>query len=121
MTSKQRMIKALEGGKPDRLPVTTHHILDCFRNEYLGGKSSDEFFAEFGLDPIVWTVPHTFREGKGEYFDPSQKRPWFLGKQKSDVGQLANRAGRLERHQAPKDKIFFRDSEKNTQYDGRDR
>lgn len=78
MTSKQRMIKALEGGKPDRLPVTTHHILDCFRNEYLGGKSSDEFFAEFGLDPIVWTVPHTFREGNGDYFDPSQKSLGFL-------------------------------------------
>jgi hypothetical protein len=44
----------------------------------LGGKSSDEFFAEFGLDPIVWTVPHTFREGNGDYFDPSQKSLGFL-------------------------------------------
>ena len=78
VTGKQRMITALEGGKPDRLPVTTHHILDYFRNTYLDGRSSDEFFAEFGLDPIVWTVPHTFAKGNGEYFDPAQKSLGFL-------------------------------------------
>ncbi len=78
MTGKQRMITTLEGGQPDRLPVTTHHILDYFRNTYLDGKSSDEFFSEFGLDPIVWTVPHKFAKDTGEYFDSAQKSLGFL-------------------------------------------
>ena len=32
MTSKQRMLAALTRGKPDRLPVTTHHVMDYFRD-----------------------------------------------------------------------------------------
>ena len=78
MTPKERMLTAIAGGVPDRLPATTHHILDYFRDSYLDGKSTDEFFAEYGLDPIVWTVPHKFAESRGEYFDPSQKELGFL-------------------------------------------
>ena len=37
MTSRQRMRTAINGGVPDRLPVTTHHLMSSFLNNYMGG------------------------------------------------------------------------------------
>ena len=54
MTAKQRLRTALEGGVPDRLPVTTHHVMPSFLHDCLDGISNMEFFRRFGLDPIVW-------------------------------------------------------------------
>ena len=72
MTSKQRMLTALDGGIPDRLPVTTHHLMTSFLDKYMGGMYYQDFFDHFGFDPIVWTVPYKPDESKGEYFDPCQ-------------------------------------------------
>ncbi len=78
MTSKQRMICSLNGGQPDRLPVTTHHVMDTFLKKYLGNASSQEFFARFGLDAIRWVVAHRPEESEGEFLDPLQGEPGFL-------------------------------------------
>lgn len=72
LTSRQRMLTALTGGIPDRLPVTTHHVMLSFLDKYLNGISYHEFFDRFGLDAIVWTVPYKPDTAKGEYFDPNQ-------------------------------------------------
>jgi len=37
MTSKQRMLAAITGTGPDRLPVTTHHVMPYFLDECLDG------------------------------------------------------------------------------------
>ena len=58
MTHKERLLTALRRGKPDRLPVTTHHLMQSFLNKYFGGKSSQEFFEHFDLDAITWPVCH---------------------------------------------------------------
>ncbi len=78
MTSKQRMLTALDGGVPDRLPVTTHHLMDYHLNTYMGGMSHQAFFDHFGMDAITWVAPHRPDPGKGEYFDPLQGEPGFL-------------------------------------------
>lgn len=78
MTPKQRFLAALRRQPADRLPVTTHHVMPYFLRTYLDGMSSDEFFARFGLDPIVWTVPHRPEESRGEYPDPEQGEIGFL-------------------------------------------
>ncbi|MBN1542507.1 hypothetical protein JW992_10205 [candidate division KSB1 bacterium] len=78
MTSKQRMIAALERKVPDRLPVTTHHVMQYFVDTYMNGISFQEFFDAFGLDPILWTVPHRPKHGSPEYIDPQQDKPGFL-------------------------------------------
>jgi uroporphyrinogen-III decarboxylase len=57
MTSRQRLLVAMGGGIPDRLPVTTHHLMPYFLNTYLDGMSTAEFFDRFGLDAIHWTSP----------------------------------------------------------------
>lgn len=72
MTSRQRMLTALTGGVPDRLPVTTHHVMTYFLDTYLDGISYHEFFDRFGLDAMLWTVPYKPDESQGEYFDPNQ-------------------------------------------------
>ena len=78
MTSKQRMIAALERRTPDRLPVTTHHVMQYYLDKYEGGITPQEFFDHYGLDPITWIVLHKPAPGSGDYFDPLQGEPGFL-------------------------------------------
>jgi uroporphyrinogen decarboxylase len=78
MTSRDRLLVALSRGVPDRLPVTTHHVLPSFLKEHFCGRSISEFFDHFGFDPITWTVPHLPDSGRGEYRDPLQGEPGFL-------------------------------------------
>ncbi|NIM06060.1 MAG: hypothetical protein GTO55_07150 [Armatimonadetes bacterium] len=78
MTSKERLITAFEGGVPDRLPVTTHHVMPYFLNKYMDGISNLEFFDHFGLDAIIWPWDHRPDESKGEYADPDQEKIGFL-------------------------------------------
>jgi len=58
MTSKERMLAALERKIPDRLPVTTHHVQESFLQKRMGGISAQKFFDRFGLDPILWLAAH---------------------------------------------------------------
>jgi len=78
MTSKDRFLKALNKGKPDRLPVTTHHLMPSFLNNFMDGIGEQQFFDQFGLDSIKWAVASFYTPGKGEYFDPFQTELGFL-------------------------------------------
>ena len=53
MNSRERLLAALDRRVPDRLPVTTHHLMPSF----LAGISEREFFDRFGLDAIRWVTP----------------------------------------------------------------
>ena len=57
MTSRQRLLAALDRKLPDRLPVTTHHLMPWFLEHRMGGISEREFFDRFSLDAILWTTP----------------------------------------------------------------
>jgi len=78
MTSRERLLCALENRQPDRLPVTTHHVLPYFLDEHLGGISVAAFFDRFKMDSIVWTVPHLADEAVGTYLDSTQGEAGFL-------------------------------------------
>jgi uroporphyrinogen decarboxylase len=56
MTSRERLIAALDRRTPDRLPATTHHLMPSFLRS-LGGIDERAFFDRFGLDAITWTTP----------------------------------------------------------------
>ena len=114
MTSKQRMLAALQGKVPDRLPVTTHHVLPYFLDKYCNGMSKDDFFDHFGLDPIRWTVPHKPGESPQEYFDPNQGEIGFLQSRRVATDQwrieseeLPNQQYKTERYSfiTPKDTL----------------
>src|SRR5512140_494578 len=70
MTAKQRFLAVLNRQIPDRLPVTTHHIMPFFLKKYLNGMSNEEFFDRFGLDPINWVGAYKPDPSQGEYEDP---------------------------------------------------
>ncbi|MFH1614618.1 MAG: uroporphyrinogen decarboxylase family protein [Planctomycetota bacterium] len=63
MTSKERMLIALEKGKPDRLPVTVHQWQGFHLEEHLGGISELEAFEKFGMDAAI-----TYFQGMGQFW-----------------------------------------------------
>ena len=54
MNSRERLLTVLDRGQPDRLPVTTHHLMPYFLDTYMNGISEAGFFEHFGLDPVTW-------------------------------------------------------------------
>ncbi|MFH1762654.1 MAG: hypothetical protein ABIF09_00555, partial [Gemmatimonadota bacterium] len=74
MNSRERLLVALEGGQPDRLPVTTHHLMPWFLNTYLEGISEAEFFRRFGLDPTRWAFGVLPDGDRGEYWSGERRR-----------------------------------------------
>ncbi|MDZ7265012.1 MAG: hypothetical protein ONB16_10535 [candidate division KSB1 bacterium] len=93
MTAKQRFLAAIQRQQtPDRLPVTTHHVMQYFLDRYLNGISYDEFFDRFGLDPIRWAVPHKPDESKGHYYDNNQPQVdyWDSRRIASDQWQISS-------------------------------
>jgi len=67
ISSRDRLLTALARGIPDRLPVTTHHLMPPFLQAQ-GGISEREFFDRYELDAIHWTSP--LRPGVGCQPDP---------------------------------------------------
>ena len=57
MNSKDRLLTALQGGKPDRLPVTVHQWQVYHLDTVLGGISDMEAFEIFGMDAAIQYVP----------------------------------------------------------------
>ncbi len=96
LTSKERLIRALTHRLPDRLPVTTHHVMPYFTRKYMNGIGSDEFFDHFGLDAIRWPVPVKADTARGEYLDPDQGQPGFL-----QVARVFSRSWRMELKELP--------------------
>ena len=57
MTSRERLLTALNRGQPDRLPGTIHCWQDYYLNTYLGGIDQYEAFRKFGLDASIYISP----------------------------------------------------------------
>jgi uroporphyrinogen decarboxylase len=78
MSSKQRMLTAIQGGVPDRLPATTHHVMPYFLRRYMADMSTQAFFEHFGLDAINWVIAVKPDHSRNEYYDSNQGPPGFL-------------------------------------------
>jgi len=63
MTSRERLLCALNKGKPDRMPVSIHQWQRYHLDTYLGGISELDAFREFGLDAQV-----QFHQGMGQFW-----------------------------------------------------
>jgi uroporphyrinogen decarboxylase len=57
VTSRERLLAALDRQVPDRLPATTHHLMPSFLARTMNGATEREFFDRFGLDAVHWTTP----------------------------------------------------------------
>ena len=58
MTSRERLLAALDRHVPDRLPVTSHHLMPTFLAA-MGGLTERQFFDRFDLDAICWCTGTT--------------------------------------------------------------
>ncbi len=96
MTPKQRLCAALDRKPTDHLPATTHHIMRYYMDKYLPGKTDDEFFAEFGLDPITWFVAHKSVPGSGCEFEPTHVPAGFM-----EARRLVSDTWRFEHQDVP--------------------
>lgn len=106
MTSKQRFLTALAGGKPDRLPVTTHWVPGYFLQNVVRLAEQD-FYDRFGLDPILYLAPHLPNLAKGEYFDPDQGEIGFLESRRVASDQWRVRREDLPGRQYPATRWSF--------------
>ena len=79
MNSKERLKTAIARGVPDRLPVTTHHIMPYFLDKYMKGIDVEGFFVSTGMDRILWETALKPSDGKREFFDPAQDEASALG------------------------------------------
>ena len=107
MTAKQRMLTALDGGVPDRLPVTTHFLMPQFLDSCMGGMSEDQFFDTCGWDPIMYTTPHRPNGDGKEYFDPDQATPGFLESRRIATDQWRVQSEPLTGRQHPATRYRF--------------
>ncbi len=57
MTSRERMLTAINNGKPDRLPGQVHCWMPYYLNAYLGGCDQFEAYERFGMDMAIYCGP----------------------------------------------------------------
>jgi hypothetical protein len=57
MTPRERMLTAINNGKPDHLPGQVHNWMQYYLNTYLGGCDQFEAYERFGLDMAIYTGP----------------------------------------------------------------
>ena len=77
MTSKELMLIALRGECPDRLPVTTHHVMPSFLDRHMEGASDPEFFDRFGLDPILEDIAAMKPDAIEAFADEARKSQYL--------------------------------------------
>lgn len=57
MTSRERMLTALNNGRPDRLPCQVHGWMPSYLTRYLGGVDEWDAYARFGMDHAIYVSP----------------------------------------------------------------
>ena len=62
MNSKVRMLCAINGEKPDRLPVTVHQLQGYHLDTYMNGIGPLEAFKKVGMDAAIQYFPDLHRE-----------------------------------------------------------
>ncbi|MEJ5200079.1 MAG: uroporphyrinogen decarboxylase family protein [Anaerolineae bacterium] len=57
MNSRERMLTALNNGRPDRLPCQVHGWMTYYLNHYLGGMDWWQAYEKFGMDYAMYVSP----------------------------------------------------------------
>jgi len=69
MKSKERMLCALEGGKPDRVPVTIHQWQQYHLDTYMDGMDALDAFKATGMDASI-----QYFEAMGQFWIPDAEK-----------------------------------------------
>lgn len=84
MTSRERMLTALNNGRPDRLPCQVHGWMQHYLNRYLGGADWWEAYERFGLDYALYVSPRYVYEDR-------QQEHWQVDRQELGTDADGNR------------------------------
>ncbi len=57
MNSRERMLTALNNGRPDRLPCQVHGWMQYYLDHYLGGMDWWQAYEKFGMDYAIYVSP----------------------------------------------------------------
>ncbi len=69
MTSKERMLRTLHRGKPDRLPVTIHQWQQYHLDTYMDGMDALSAFKAIGMDAAI-----QYFEAMGQFWIPNAEK-----------------------------------------------
>jgi len=57
MTSRERLLTALNNGRPDRLPCQVHSWMDYYLETYMDGMDQWQAYEHFGMDHVIYIAP----------------------------------------------------------------
>ena len=78
MTSRERMLTALDNGRPDRLPCQVHGWMSYYLKTYLGGMDWYQANERFGLDYAIYVSPeYRYSENDFNATGPSQRNLYW--------------------------------------------
>lgn len=89
MTSRERMLTALDNGKPDRLPCQVHDWMPYYLKNYLDGMDRWEAFERFGMDYAIYISP------KYSYAEKSLSN-WLVKETDLGIDESGNRRVAVE-------------------------
>lgn len=76
MTSRERMLIALNNGRPDRLPCQVHGWMGYYLNRYLGGIDWYQAYAKFDMDYAIYVRPnYLYSESDLEKWQKNRRDP----------------------------------------------
>ena len=58
MTGRERLLTAINKGKPDRLPCLIHAWVDYHLKTYMNGMDQFQAYECIGMDPVIYTFPN---------------------------------------------------------------
>jgi uroporphyrinogen decarboxylase len=58
MTGRERLLTAIQRGKPDRLPCLIHAWVDYHLKTTMGGMDQFQAYECIGMDPVIYVVPN---------------------------------------------------------------
>lgn len=64
MNSRERMMIALENGRPDRLPCQVHGWMQYYLDKHLGGADWYQAYERFGMDFAIYVSPSYIHDEK---------------------------------------------------------
>ncbi len=64
MDARERLLTALERGKPDHLPAQVHNWMQYYLDTYLGGCDAFEAYERFGMDKVIYQAPEMIWDAK---------------------------------------------------------
>lgn len=89
MTSRERMLTALNNGRPDRLPCQVHGWMGYYLKHYLGGIDQWSAFERFGMDFAIYVSPEY------KYAEKDQAN-WRVKQHELGLDSNGNRCVRVE-------------------------